>query len=174
MNDNSLIIDGEHSRKLTVKLTNAEYTALSALSQFGSYSSPSSFVRDLVRKKLCGSQDIAPAPESGTLNSNFVAFYGELKNTLAQIEYRSAGLATVLERISNGTADTPSQIRLIEALIRKALFQATTASYMSIEIWRLLAADTQLPRHALPPSMVADIQKLNLRIAAEAEADASN
>jgi hypothetical protein len=99
---------------------------------------------------------------------------GGLDRRLVELEYRIASFEGSLARIGNATADSPANLRLIEALLRSTLFQAVAASYLSIEIWRALAPASKLPDHALPPEMLADIQKATRRITAEAEGEARN
>jgi hypothetical protein len=154
-------------RKLSVRFTEEEYAILALLAKSRGHPSPSAFVGHLGRVAL-------GAERAQTSSSASLAPFASFR--LDQIEQVLAGLTTQIGQLENlirDVLDQTARIGVADQLLRSAIMQATSASYMSIQVWRLLADEGHRPSTGLPSPMLTEIQDLHRRIVAAAETKAA-
>ena len=164
----TLASSADTDRKITIRIPEAQYAAFAAIARMAEHS-PSAFLRQLVDRAVASEQALPAGPYNGHIEAVVTARLDHLADGIVQNQLQLARLERLLGQ--TGT-DTPTQIQLLDGLLRKTLVQAVAGSYVSIQMWRMLADESQRPQNGLPPSMLADIQELARRITAAAEAEA--
>jgi hypothetical protein len=145
------------NRKLSIRYTEAEYRILTERAQAAGYSSPSSYLHHLGIHAALPNYDptwTPPAPASYPLSHQVPEIAEQVYAIQQQLQDAAAAIR---------------QIPHIESLIRSTILQATSASYMAIQIWRMLADQNLLPPAGIPPHMLNEIRTLHQRALTSAE-----
>jgi acyl-homoserine lactone acylase PvdQ len=138
------------------------------------YESPAAYLRALALNALQADVNHVPMTSASdppvAPTDDQQAALPELRQALARLE---AKLDATAEHRTGGTdmhmAELKEALKALHAIARASLYQSTSASYLGVHLWRLLADPKMLPPAGLPPQMRDEIKRLNGRVIAGIE-----
>ncbi|CAH2605965.1 conserved protein of unknown function (plasmid) [Rhodovastum atsumiense] len=151
----------ERGPQLCVRVSEEELKVLTVLAQSAGYASAAGFLRYLGQRAI-RAEAIPPSTGPACPATPPDGRIEELQQRLAEL---SEQVGRIEKLIQAGLA----HLSFLEGLVRSTALQATSASYMAIQVWRLLADETLRPPSGIPSQMLSDIQELHRRALAAAE-----
>jgi hypothetical protein len=167
------------ARSLTVRVSPINHQKLKQLAPMAGFASPAAYLRHLAETAV--NTDRAKAI-GGRALPRVTPANDELRPVLDQVYDVLRQLDEATRRLNDSSAPTydPRQpladmraaLTQLDEFVRATLRQSTAASYMGVTIWRMLAEQQIIPpKGGLPPSMLADIERLHGSIMRTIERD---